>query len=64
MTSCKYYDNGKCKVLGEKVTINCQTVKKIMPSLCKEKLKNKLINRKNDKRNGFSGTSGKIDKKN
>ena len=64
MVYCKYYENGKCKAIGKKIIIDCRTVKKTMPSLCKGTLSYNIALLNNDKRNGFSGTSGKINKKN
>ena len=34
MNRCRYYDNGKCTVLGESITVDCQTIKNTMPDVC------------------------------
>lgn len=46
MNRCKYYDNGNCKALGEKVLISCQTVSNNTPEICR---KNKNSNHRRKK---------------
>lgn len=48
---CKYYDNGNCKVLGDKIFVACKTIKNVSPDVCKKSKaskpeKKRLMNRK------------------
>lgn len=35
INNCKYYDNGNCKVFGDKIIISCATVSNMTPEACK-----------------------------
>ena len=41
MNRCRYYDNGKCTVLGDGITVDCQTIKSTMPDVCEGNFTNK-----------------------
>lgn len=46
---CKYYNDGNCTALGEKVIISCATVSNMTPELCKSSNRGGK-KRKNNKR--------------
>ena len=41
MIRCEYCENGKCKVLGDKIMIDCQTVRDTAKDICKNEFANR-----------------------
>lgn len=50
MNRCRYYDNGKCTVLGEGITVDCQTIKNTMPDVCEGNFVKKKSKSRKDRR--------------
>ena len=51
MIRCSYYDNGKCKALGDKIMIDCQTVRDTAKDVCKNDITNRGKKRYNKRGN-------------
>ena len=53
MSRCMYYENGKCNVLGNMITIDCSTIKNSASDICRNDFTAKHNNgrRKSNKKN-------------